>query len=85
VQIGRNCLIAGLVAVGGGVTIGDNTWIGPSVSIVERVAIGRNAQLTLGSMVYRKVDDGKRVTGYFAEDHRAFMKDHLRHFNRKRP
>ena len=83
VQIGRNCMVVALAMIAGSVKVGANSWVGPSVSVVDRIDIGEGAQLSIGSMVSKSVEAGQRVTGYFAQDHRAFMKAHLKMFRQK--
>ena len=45
------------------VSIGDNVWIGGSVSIVGGVTIGDNAVVAAGSVVIRDVPAGTLVAG----------------------
>lgn len=78
VQCGKACLFAANAMIAGGVTLGANVWIGPSVSVSNGLTIGDNANLTIGSVVTRNVAPHQTVTGNFAIEHRQFLKN-LKH------
>lgn len=50
-----------------GVHIGDDVWIGPSVTILKGVRIGNGATIAPGSVVLRDVPEGAHVAGNPAE------------------
>ena len=52
-------MIAGCASIGGSVTIGDDVWIGPNTSIMNKVKIGDRANVVLGSRVMRDVPEDK--------------------------
>lgn len=74
VQSGERCMIAGNAMIAGNVTIGNDVWIGPSTTISNRINIGNNAFITLGSVVVRNVAEKEKVTGNFAMPHDTFIK-----------
>ena len=74
VQSGKRCLIAANAMVAGNVTLGDDVWVGPSASISNRLKIGNNAFITMGSVVVRDMKAGEKVTGNFAVPHEKFIK-----------
>ncbi len=76
--IGRCCRIAASVVINGRVAIGDDVWIGPNATISNGIVVGDAAAVTLGAVVVRDVAAGARVTGYFAIDHRTFLRSHGR-------
>ena len=78
VQIGKYCRIGAKVSISGSTIIGDDVWIGPGCNISNGLYIGNNCRITIGSTVLRDVQDGKTVTGYFAQDHRIFLKNYLK-------
>ncbi len=74
VQIGHNSTIydntmimAGTI-ICGGVLIGKNCWIAPNVSIKQKLKIGDNACVGLGSVVIRDVLSGATVAGVPAKE-----------------
>lgn len=74
VQIGHNCFVdentmvmAGSILCGGA-TIGKNCWIAPNVSIKQKLNIGDNAYIGLGSVVLRDVLPGVTVAGVPAKE-----------------
>ncbi len=75
VQCGKGCMIVASAMIAGHVTIGDNVWIGPNASISNRLTIGSDAFVTLGSVVVRDVPAGQKVTGNFAIPHEKFIRN----------
>lgn len=63
VQIGSSCTFAVGVTVSGFSEIGANTNISPRATILNRVKIGRNARVGIGSLVLHDIDDDTTVTG----------------------
>ncbi|MFT5697850.1 MAG: UDP-3-O-[3-hydroxymyristoyl] glucosamine N-acyltransferase [Desulforhopalus sp.] len=69
VHVAHNCLIkkgAILIAfaeISGGVEIGEFAWIGPSVSIIQKLKIGDHAFVGIGANVLRNVESGVTVIG----------------------
>lgn len=69
VHVAHNCVIeegafviAGAV-VGGGVHIGERSWISINASVREQLVIGSDATVGMGSVVTRNVDTGATVVG----------------------
>ncbi len=82
VKIGKRCLLAAAAMIAGSVSMGDDVWVGPGVSVSSEIVIGDNANLTIGSVVTKNVESGQRVTGNFAIDHKLFI-DNLKEINKK--
>ncbi len=65
--IGNNCNISQFTTIGAhhgkAAVIGDNVYIGPSVSIVENVIIGDNVTIGAGSVVVKDVPQNCTVAG----------------------
>lgn len=57
----------------GRVYVGRDTFIGPKAIVANGVTIGRQAQLSIGSMISRDVPNNTTVTGYFAVEHALFI------------
>lgn len=80
VHVAHDCVIgagthltAGAV-LSGRITIGDESFVGPNATISNGLFIGAKGKVTIGSMVVRDVEAGQKVSGYFATDHRAFLR-----------
>lgn len=71
--IGKRVSFAACAEISGRVKIGDDTFVGPNVSVSNGITIGKNAHLTIGAVVVRNVEDHERVTGNFALPHRRWI------------
>lgn len=75
VQIGKRCLFPASCMIAGSCNIEDDVWIGPNASISSQVTIGKNAFVTIGSVVTKDVKEAEKVTGNFAIPHMLFLRD----------
>jgi UDP-3-O-[3-hydroxymyristoyl] glucosamine N-acyltransferase len=62
-KVGKHCLILGHNFFSGWVEVGDYTQICPCCTINNRVKIGKNAFIGIGSLVMEDVADGATVVG----------------------
>ena len=69
VHIAHNCIveknafvIAGTI-LSGGVTIGEKCWISPNSTIHQKVKVGKNSTVGMGSVVLKKVKENTTVFG----------------------
>ncbi len=62
-RVRRGALIAACVEISGGVDVGENVWIGPNSSIIQKVEIGNNAFVGIAANVTKKVDENTTVAG----------------------
>lgn len=69
--IGNNCNLSQFTTIGSnsdkGAVIGDNTYIGPNVCIVEDVVIGCNVTIGAGSVVTKDIPDNATAVGNYAK------------------
>lgn len=69
--IGNNCNLSQFTTIGSneskGAIIGDNTYIGPNVCIVEDVKIGNNVTIGAGSVVTKDIPDNATAVGNYAK------------------
>lgn len=63
VEIAENSLIIANSMIAGSVKIGRNCWVAPSVSIIQKVSVGDNSVVGLGSVVLKDVDANTVVAG----------------------
>lgn len=68
-NIGHNSLVGEKVLVGahacvcGHCVIGDNSYVAPSATIMNRLHVGKNVNVGIGSVVLQDIEDGVRVFG----------------------
>jgi UDP-3-O-[3-hydroxymyristoyl] glucosamine N-acyltransferase len=79
-QIGKNCSISSNCVIARKAKLGDGVWVGPSSAIREHVNIGPNSRIRLGSVVIEDVKANESVSGNFALNHPA----NLRNFVKKK-
>ena len=69
--IGNNCNLSQFTTIGSiegqAAVIGDNTYIGPGVCIVENVRIGSNVTIGAGSVVTKDIPDNATAVGNYAK------------------
>ncbi len=63
VDIGPRTLITACAEISGSVVIGADCWLGPNCSVINKIRIGRNSFIGLGSVVTKDVDDSVVVAG----------------------
>lgn len=63
VTIGENVMVSACTYVGGWSTIGDGTYIGAGAVIRDRVKVGKNCIVGMGSVVVKDVEDNTVVVG----------------------
>ena len=54
---------ASCTVLAGSTSIGDDTWIGPHATLIDRVVVGAGARIGIGSVVFKEVLAGSRVLG----------------------
>lgn len=68
-HIGCCTVIAGGADLAGSTNIGQNVWVGPQSIVSNRVSVGDNARINIGSVVIKNVKDNAIVSGNFAINH----------------
>ncbi len=63
IKIGNHSVISAFCAPGGGVFFGERVYIGMKSSLIEKITIGNDAIIGMGSAVFRDVPDGATVVG----------------------
>ena len=81
-HIGARTKIPAGAKIGGNCMIGEDGWIGLNATISNRINVGDNARISLGSVVTKDVQEGETVTGNFAVAHKRFLNE-LREANKK--
>lgn len=77
VHIGCNCIIVGNSSFAGGVTISDHVFIGMAVTAAQNITVGKEAKVSIGSVLTKDVEPGTHVSGNFAVEHDKFIQ-HLK-------
>ncbi|MCW7755422.1 DapH/DapD/GlmU-related protein [Desulfobotulus sp. H1] len=57
-RVGKGSFIIACAEISGSVSIGENVWIGPNASVIDKCAIGNNALIGIGAVVTRPVGEG---------------------------
>ena len=70
---GQRCLIMAHAVISGRVTMGDDVYVGPNVSVVNGLTLGSHSKASIGSVVTQNVQDGQVVTGNFAIEHKKWL------------
>lgn len=73
-KIGKSCIIAGGTAFAGGVSLGNDSFVGMGVSVAPYVNIGDNVKISAGAVVTKNVKSNMQVSGNFAIDHVKYLK-----------
>ena len=63
VQVGPNTLVIAHAMVGGSTVIGENVWIAPAASLINKIKVGNDAVIGMGSVVIKDVDRGQTIAG----------------------
>lgn len=74
-HIENDCIIALNGMFAGWTHIGEKTFVGISVSTAPAVSIGKRCKISIGSVVTTDVLDDTHVSGNFAINHDAFIKN----------
>lgn len=62
-NIGKNTIITACAELSGGVTLGDDVWIGPNCSLMQKIVIGDNVLIGLGSVVTKSFSENLVIAG----------------------
>ena len=63
VTIGKNSLIIANTMIGGSTHIGENVWVAPSTSVLNKKNIKSNSVLGMGAVVVKDVGEGETIVG----------------------
>ncbi|TJX13638.1 UDP-3-O-(3-hydroxymyristoyl)glucosamine N-acyltransferase [Tissierella creatinini] len=74
-KIGRRVMIGSHGNLAGNIQIQDDVYIGPGSTISNRLNVGENSKVSLGSVVTKDVENDTIVTGNFAINHDIFITD----------
>ena len=69
-EVGKNCVMAGYVALGGSTKIGDGTVLAGLVGVADHVTVGKGVTIAGRSGVTKNIPDGITVSGFPAQEHR---------------
>jgi UDP-3-O-[3-hydroxymyristoyl] glucosamine N-acyltransferase len=69
VHIAHNChikkgvIITACSELSGGVVVGENAWLGPNSSIIQKVSIGKGAFVGIGAVVTKPIEENYLYAG----------------------
>lgn len=63
VQIGKNSLIIANSMVAGSAIIGENVWVAPSSSIINKCTVANNSLIGMGAVVIKPVNENEVIIG----------------------
>jgi UDP-3-O-[3-hydroxymyristoyl] glucosamine N-acyltransferase len=63
VVIERNSLIIANALIGGSTRIGENSWIAPSVSVINKVNVGKNTMTGIGAVIVKNTEENLTYIG----------------------
>ena len=72
--IGDRSQLTACAMLAGRVELAPDSFIGPNASVSNGVSVGEGGSVSIGSTVVRSVEEGQKVTGYFATEHRSFLR-----------
>jgi len=75
VQVGRGCLLAAHVGIGGSTVVRDFAMMGGHAGIRDNVVIGTGARIGAFAAIHRDIPDGTAVLGYPAIESRQFWRN----------
>lgn len=71
-RIGEGAMITSFVEISGSVRIGKNVWLGPGSSLVQKITVGDDAFIGIGTVVTHNIPANARVFGNPAKPLPAF-------------
>ena len=78
VKIGCNSWIGPNCQICGNTNLGENVRMAPGAIVSNRLNIGNNSNIIIGSVVVDNVTEGKKMTGNFAIEHSQYLKWHMK-------
>lgn len=63
VNIGRNSLIIANSMIAGSCIIGENVWVAPSSSVLNKISVNNNALIGMGAVVVKNVEERQIIVG----------------------
>ena len=62
-SVGASCLIAACAELSGGVVLAEKVWVGPNSTFLQKVKVGTNSFVGLGSVVTKDIPNNVMVAG----------------------
>lgn len=74
-QVGRGATLSSQSLLCGRAVVGPNCWVGAGAIVRDAVEVGAGARVRLGAVVVQNVTPGGDVSGNFARDHAASLRE----------
>lgn len=62
-KIGQRVLLTACVEMSGGVTVEDDVWIGPNVSLMDQITLAQHTFIGIGAVVTKSSNPGEVIVG----------------------
>jgi acyl-[acyl carrier protein]--UDP-N-acetylglucosamine O-acyltransferase len=62
-KIGQRVLVTACVEMSGGVTVEDDVWIGPNVSLMDQITLAQHTFIGIGTVVTKSSNPGEVIVG----------------------
>ena len=72
-KIGKSVFLCSKSNISGNSIIEDGAYIGPSVNVPNRLVIGKNSKVTVGSTVSKSIEPNEIYSGHFAIPHLKYL------------
>jgi UDP-3-O-[3-hydroxymyristoyl] glucosamine N-acyltransferase len=73
VRVGKHSAIIAHAMIGGSTVIGDYSWIAPTATLRDQIAIGNNVTVGMGAVVTKNIPEGETWTGSPAKNLQDFL------------
>ncbi|MBX3460761.1 MAG: UDP-3-O-(3-hydroxymyristoyl)glucosamine N-acyltransferase [Planctomycetes bacterium] len=74
VQIGQNCVIAGLAGIAGSAVLKDYVQMGGNSGIADHITVGMGAKIAAKTGIMNDIEPGMKIAGLVGDDAKVWMR-----------